>query len=195
MTWSDEPKAPRVREGRAARITALGTIFLVVLGYLVLAATVHWWPFSTASSSVAGPSGGQHSSSPATSMSTISPGPTSKASVAFRGPVGITFSGIDFDSNPPGPGSNDINWQRYNYRLQGYGSIIVSRYPSSGALPREAACRSWAQTHNSQILDGVNPGDRLCFITQDGRTVRFIVTNITSDTVEGQATVWNDGNQ
>ncbi len=115
--------------------------------------------------------------------------------MAFTGPVGITFSGIDFDSNPPGSGSDDINWQRYNYRLQGYGSVIVSRYPSSGALPTEAACRSWAQTHNSQILDGVNRGDRLCFITQDGRTVRFIVTDITDSAVEGQATVWNDGNQ
>jgi hypothetical protein len=53
----------------------------------------------------------------------------------------------------------------------------------------------WALSHNSQLVSGVNPGDRLCFISQDGRTVRFIVTNITSDAVEGEATVWNDGNQ
>jgi hypothetical protein len=130
-----------------------------------------------------------------TSSSSTTTGTATTPGVAFAGPVGISFSGIDFDSNPPGPGSNDINWQRYNYRLQGYGSVIVSRYPSSGALPTEAACRSWAQTHNSQILDGVNHGDRLCFITQDGRTVRFIVMDITDSAVEGQATVWNDGNQ
>ena len=134
---------------------------------------------------------------PTTGTGTPSRTPTgSSTTPMWSGPVGITFSGIDFDSNPPGQGSNDINWQRYNYRLQGYGSsIIVSRYPSSGSLPTEAACRSWAQTHNSQILDGVNPGDRLCFITQDGRTVRFIVTDITDSAVEGKATVWNDGNQ
>jgi hypothetical protein len=130
------------------------------------------------------------------STSSEHPSPTGGSTTpVWSGPVGITFSGIDFDSNPPGSGSNDINWQRYNYRLQGYGSVIVSRYPSSGAPPAEAACRSWAQTHNSQILDGVNRGDRLCFITQDGRTVRFIVTDITDSTVDGQATVWNDGNQ
>jgi len=115
--------------------------------------------------------------------------------VAFTGPVGITFSGIDFDSNPLSSGADNITWERYTYTLQGYGSVVVSRYLNSGAQPTEAACRSWAQSHSSQILSGVNRGDRLCFITQDGRTVRFIVTNITSDAVEGQATVWNDSNQ
>lgn len=143
-----------------------------------------------------GSQAGNHPGHPSKTSTPSTPTGTPTApGIAFTGPVGITFSGIDFDSNPPGPGSNDINWQRYNYRLQGYGSVIVSRYPSSGALPTEATCRSWAQTHNSQILDGVNRGDRLCFITQDGRTVRFIVTNITDSAVEGQATVWNDGNQ
>ncbi len=145
--------------------------------------------------------GPPRSTAPGPSPTTGSPtptgsGPTSPGPAAsFTRSVGITFSGIDFDSSPLGPGPNYINWQRYNYRLQGYGSVIVSRYPSSGALPTEAACRSWAQAHNSQILDGVNPGDRLCFITQDKRTVRFVVTDITDSAVEGQATVWNDGNQ
>jgi hypothetical protein len=115
--------------------------------------------------------------------------------VAFTGSVGITFSGIDFDSNPLSSGSYNVTWERYTNTLQGYGSVIVSRYSNSVAQPTEAACRSWAQAHISQILSGVNRGDRLCFITQDGRTVRFIVTNITSDAVEGQATVWNDSNQ
>jgi hypothetical protein len=115
--------------------------------------------------------------------------------VAYTGPVGITFSGIDFDSSPLGSGPDNITWERYTYTLQGYGSVIVSHYPSSGALPTEAACRSWAQAHNSQILSGVNRGDRLCFITQDGRTVRFIVTDFSNDAVNGQATVWNDSNQ
>ena len=119
----------------------------------------------------------------------------SAGSVAFTGSVGITFSGIDFDSNPLSSGSYNVTWERYTNTLQGYGSVIVSRYSNSVAQPTEAACRSWAQAHISQILSGVNRGDRLCFITQDGRTVRFIVTNITSDAVEGQATVWNDSNQ
>jgi hypothetical protein len=121
--------------------------------------------------------------------------PGTPVTPVWSGPVGITFSGIDFDSNPPGPGPDNITWERYTYTLQGYGSVIVSRYPSSGARPTEATCRSWARAHNSQILSGVNRGDQLCFITQDGRSVRLIVTNISSDAVEGQATVWNDGNQ
>jgi hypothetical protein len=171
----------------------------LVLTYLGIASGQHWPPFSSSSSPspTTTPSlGAKNPGQTSTSTAAISPGPTSPGPVAsFTRPVGITFSGIDFDSNPLGSGPDNINWQRYNYRLQGYGSAIVSRYPSSGALPTEAACRSWAQAHNSQILDGVNRGDRLCFITQDGRTVRFIVTDITDSAVEGQATVWNDGNQ
>lgn len=185
--------APKTR-GQRAGVATVGVI-LLILGFIVFFAQ------KSGNSQPTNVSGSGPSTAPTpargqtSTASAISPGPTSTGSVAFTGPVGIAFSGIDFDSNPPGPGPDNINWQRYNYRLQGYGSAIVSRYPSSGALPTEAACRSWAQTHNSQILDGVNRGDRLCFITQDGRTVRFIVTSITGSAVEGQATVWNDGNQ
>jgi hypothetical protein len=172
----------------------------LVLTYLGIASGQHWPPFSSSSSpspTTTPAPGAKNPGQTSTSTAAISPPPTSPTPVSsFTSPVGITFSGIDFDSNPLGPGPNYINWQRYNYRLQGYGSsVIVSRYPSSGALPTEARCRSWAQAHNSQILDGVNRGDRLCFITQDQRTVRFIVTDITDSAVEGQATVWNDGNQ
>jgi hypothetical protein len=112
------------------------------------------------------------------------------------GPVGITFSGTDFDSNPPGSGSDMVVWNRYGDDLTAYGTnIMVSRYAGPQVLPTEAECREWALSHNSQIVSNVTRGDRLCFISQNGRTVRFIVTNITSDSVEGQATVWNDGNQ
>jgi hypothetical protein len=174
--------------------------FGLVLAVLVPLATAnHWPPFPSSSSPSPPPALAAGSKNPgpipATTAASISPRPTSTGSVAFTGLVGITFSGIDFDSNPLGSGPDNITWERYTYTLQGYGSVIVSRYPSSGALPTEAACRSWAQAHNSQILSGINSGDRLCFITQDGRTVRFIVTDISNDAVEGQATVWNDGNQ
>ena len=174
------PEGPWQKLGAAAAI--IGVVLAAYFGF---------------EASKSGSQANNHSGHPSkTSSSSTTTGTATAPGVAFARPVGITFSGIDFDSNPPGPGPDDINWQRYNYRLQGYGSsVIVSRYPSSGALPTEAACRSWAQTHNSQILDGVNRGDRLCFITQDGRTVRFIVTDITDSAVEGQATVWNDGNQ
>jgi hypothetical protein len=185
--------APKTR-GQRAGVAGVGAA-LLFLGFIAFFAQKGSSPpanvSASGSSAAVTPTGSQTPSV----GSTPPPGPTSTGSVAFKGPVGITFSGIDFDSNPPGSGPAYINWQRYNYRLQGYGSVIVSRYPSSGALPTEAACRSWAMTHNSQILDGVNRGDRLCFITQDGRTVRFIVTNISSDAVEGQATVWSDSNQ
>lgn len=179
------------------KVALIGGGFAIVAALIPVAVTSNWFSPSPASPapspSVSSPGGPGNSN---TGRSTPPLGSTSTGSAGVTNPVGITFSGIDFDSNPPGPGPNYINWQRYNYRLQGYGSsVIVSRYPSSGALPTEAACRNWALTHNSQILDGVNRGDRLCFITQDGRTVRFIVTNISSDAVEGQATVWNDSNQ
>ena len=179
----------------------LGTIiafFTLVLTYLILAATIHLWPLSSSASPTTTPVLGAKNPgpTPATTAASISPGPTTTGPVAFfTKSVGITFSGIDFDSNPLGSGPDNITWERYTYTLQGYGSVIVSRYSSSGALPTEAECRTWALAHNSQILSGVNRGDRLCFITQNGRTVRFIVTNISNDAVEGQATVWNDGNQ
>ena len=160
---------------------------------LIIWAAAHPSPTTTASTNTARTPGPKNPGP--TPTTPISPGPTSTGPAAFTRAVGITFSGIDFDSNPLASGPNNITWERYTYTLQGYGSVIVSRYPSSGALPTEAACRSWAQAHNSQILSGVNRGDRLCFITQNGRTVRFIVTNISNDAVEGQATIWNDGNQ
>jgi hypothetical protein len=191
---AEGPGAKPTSEGRFTKIIAYCSVTLVVLTYLLVAANSHLWPFSSSASPTPTATPGPKNPGPTLTTST-SPGPTSTGSVAFTGPVGITFSGIDFDSNPLGPGSDNITWERYTYTLQGYGSVIVSLYPSSGALPTEAACRSWAQAHNSQILPGVNNGDRLCFITQDGRTVRFIVTSISSDAVEGQATVWNDGNQ
>lgn len=169
------------------------TIFGGVIACAIWAAIAHPWPTTTANINTA-PTPGSKNPGP-TPTTPISPGPTSTGSAAFTRAVGITFSGIDFDSNPLASGPNNITWERYTYTLQGYGSVIVSRYPSSGALPTEAACRSWAQAHNLQILSGVNSGDRLCFITQDGRTVRFIVTNISDDAVDGQATVWDDGNQ
>jgi hypothetical protein len=210
LQTSDSDKFPIFQAPGSVKVTGpLGLVVIVIGIFCMLSSPVA--NKLAGSGNVATPSPNptvSHSSSPTTALSSSSPvaspstapngtvtNPPNSSNVAFTGPVGITFSGIDFDSNPPGSGSNDINWQRYNYRLQGYGSVIVSRYPSSGAPPAEAACRSWAQTHNSQILDGVNRGDRLCFITQDGRTVRFIVTDITDSTVDGQATVWNDGNQ
>ena len=89
-----------------------------------------------------------------------------------------------------------IIWERYVSDLTAYGTnIIVSRYAGSQALPTQAECRTWALSHNSQIVSGVNRGDQLCFISQNGRTVRFIVTDISDNAVEGQAIVWNDGNQ
>jgi hypothetical protein len=131
---------------------------------------------------------GASTSSTATSTAAVS-------AIAFTGPVGISFAGTDFDTSPPGQGSDPISWERYTNTLTASGSGIVSRYDGSQVLPTEAACRTWALSHNSPTLSGVNRGDRLCFISQNGRTVRFIVTNITSSSVEGQATVWNDSNQ
>ena len=191
---AEGPGAKPTSADRYTKIIAYGTVALVLLTYLAFAANSHFWPFSSSPSPTLTPTPVPRSPGP-TPTTSISSGPTSTGSVAFTGQVGITFSGIDFDSNPPGPGPELITWERYTYTLQGYGSVIVSLYPRSGASPTEAACPSWAQTHNSQILPGVNLGDQLCFITQDGRTVRFIVTNISSDAVDGQATVWNDGNQ
>ena len=183
-------KSPGQRFG----VAGVGAV-LLILGFIVFFAqkSGNSQPTNVSvsgTSTAPTPAGGQTSTA-----SAISPGPKSTGSVAYSGPVGISFSGIDFDSNPLGSGSDNITWERYTYTLQGYGSVIVSRYPSSGPLPTEAACRSWAQAHNSQILAGVNRGDRLCFISQSGRTIRFIVTGITDSAVEGQATVWNDGNQ
>lgn len=129
------------------------------------------------------------------STSSTATGTAAVPGIAFMGPVEISFSGTDFDTDPPGQGSDPISWERYTSTLTASGSGIVSRYAGSQVLPTEAACRTWALSHNSLTLPGVNRGDRLCFISQNGRTVRFIVTNISSSAVEGQATVWNDANQ
>jgi hypothetical protein len=180
-------------------VIILAFVTFVAIIYLGVAPAEHWPPFNSSPSPTPTTALGTKNSGPtqAAPASAISPGPTSAGPAAFKTwHVGITFSGIDFDTRPPGPGSDVIVWERYTNELTAGGtSIIISRYAGSQGLPTEAECRTWAMSHNSQIVTGVNPGDRLCFISQNGRTVRFIVTSISSDAVVGRATVWNDGNQ
>jgi hypothetical protein len=189
MTWLRE---------HSELLTIIGLVTLAVIIYGTFGPANHWPLFSSSPSptptTALGPTNpGPTQTAPA---SATSPGTASTAPPPWTGSVEITFSGIDFDSNPPGPGFYVVSWERYVYQLTAYGTnIIMSRYTGPASSPTEAECRTWALSHNSQLVSGVNPGDRLCFISQDGRTVRFIVTNITSDAVEGEATVWNDGNQ
>lgn len=173
--------------------------FLLAVVGVVALAVAFVAPRLNTSAQGSGPSPNNLSSSPqaivGASTSSTATGTAAVPGIAFMGPVGISFSGTDFDTNPPGQGSDPISWERYTNTLTASGSGIVSRYAGSQILPTEAACRTWALSHNSLTLSGVNRGDRLCFISQNGRTVRFIVTNISSSAVEGQATVWNDANQ
>jgi hypothetical protein len=191
------PRAKHTIEGKWTKIGAVASVAGVAVAVvLAFASYYHWWPFTSSPSPTPTTALGTTSPGPTQTAAATSPGTASTALAFWMGPVGITFSGIDFDSNTPGPGFYVISWERYVYQITAYGTnIIVSRYAGPASSPTEAECRTWALSHNSQLVSGVNRGDRLCFISQDGRTVRFIVTNITSDAVEGQATVWNDGNQ
>jgi len=181
MTWPNEPKASRAREGSAAWITVAATIVLVVLGYLGVAVAAHWWPFGTASSKAAGSHSEQQATSPVA--------PRSGWSVYWSGPVGITGNGLNFDNKPPSSTSADIF---YNGSLTSTDTATMATWTGPGT-PTAAKCQSWVTTHPSSIIGTITTGMQICLLTSQHRAVLLDVQNLPSGAapdLEAQATIW-----
>jgi hypothetical protein len=188
MTWSEEPRAPRTHEGRAAWITAFGTILLVVLGYLLLAGAVHLWPFATASSSATGP---PSSSSPASTGQTN--GQTAGSPSVSRwwhGPITIGQTGVELDARPPTTsGSSNTFFEIAGYLHPGNGQI--AEWTGSSA-PTPAQCHDWALSNSVQQLP-LTSGMQLCVLTASQRIAYVKITSVSPDGNSAMATaiVWN----
>jgi hypothetical protein len=173
-------------EGRFTKIIAFGTIALVVLGYLGVAATIHWWPFS--------------SSPPPTS--TPSPGPTptptpsatsTRLPIYYHGPVTLgSLNGRNFDTSPPSPSSSPGAFYYGGNQLTTGGSTTAgfARW-TQGGTPTAAECQPFATANLTGDLANVDAGMKICFETEQGRVGLLIVQpGTTEDTLNGIATVW-----
>jgi hypothetical protein len=108
----------------------------------------------------------------------------------WSGPVAIAESGngLDFDSKPPGSGSNALSYD--GSVLYTNGSLEIAPWTGSSA-PTGAQCSTWAQTHPS-TQQTANAGTGYCLLTGQGHTVYLLVTSVSqsTSTVYAQATVW-----
>jgi hypothetical protein len=141
-----------------------------------------------------------HSSAPPASASTAPPGHRASpvagsASVkpVWSGPISISESGdgLDFDSVPPGNGSNTLLYD--GSLLFTNGSIEIAPWTSS-SVPTRDQCNTWTQTHPA-TQQTANAGTAYCLLTGQGHTVYLVVTSVSqaagNSTVYGQATVWD----
>jgi hypothetical protein len=188
MAWSDEPRAPRAREGRAAWITAFGTILLVVLGYLLLASAVHLWPLGAAHRHAAGP---PSSSSPGSTRQTNGQTPGSSSVLRrWHGPITIGQTGVELDARPPTTnGSSNTFFEIAGYLHPGNGQI--AEWTGSSA-PTPAKCHDWVLSNSVQQLQ-LTSGMQLCVLTASQRTAYVVITSVSADLNSATATaiVWN----
>jgi hypothetical protein len=119
---------------------------------------------------------------------------TASGNVFYAGPAGIPGTGMDFDHNPPMPGSGNVSATAIGLESSSSAGVTVSQYLGTSQQPSESDCRAWALSHGSPDLTAnLAKGDQLCLITQRGRVVLFVIT-ATPDSwngLTGQATVWN----
>jgi hypothetical protein len=124
-----------------------------------------------------------------------SPAPSAPAGVFYQGPAGIPSTGMDFDYNPPMPGAGNVS--ATSLGLESFSSnVLLSQYLGSSSKPTPQECRAWVKSHGSYSVGPVpGQGDKFCFLTEQGRTVLFVVTSVNSEPngslINGQATVWN----
>jgi hypothetical protein len=121
--------------------------------------------------------------------------PSSSPAPFYQGSAGIPSTGMDFDYNPPRPGSGNVS--ATSLGLESFSSnVFLSHYTGSSSKPNAQECRKWVESHGSYNV-GPFPGqgDEFCFLTEQGRTVLFVVTSVNSEPngylINGQATVWN----
>jgi hypothetical protein len=103
--------------------------------------------------------------------------------------------GIDFDSNPPGPGSGSNTLILYGgNELYTSGSIKIAMWPKSSPPTRDQ-CNVRAQTQGN-FEQPAETGRGYCLITEQGHTAYLKITSIdASNTADIKAyanvIVWN----
>jgi hypothetical protein len=172
------------------KIIAFGTIALVVLGYLSVAAAIRSWPFSSSPPPISTPTSGSKNPGP---TPTPTPSATStRLPIYYHGPVTLGSNGRNFDTSPPSPSSSLGAFYYGGYQLTTGGSTTAgSARWTQGGTPTAAECRSFATANLTGDLVNVDAGMKICFETDQGRVGLLIVQpGTTEDTLNGIATVW-----
>jgi hypothetical protein len=160
--------------------------------FIPIAFANHWFSPGNTTPSPATPSPTVSSpTAPATSI----PAPRHTATpVYYRGLVGIGQNGLDFDSNPPGPGSTYAIFS-YGYNYQ-YGLTTISSTGgfavwTQGGAPTASECKTWATTHLTNQVSNVVAGMQICFKTDQGRIgLLSVKPGTTAYELNALATVW-----
>lgn len=178
-------------EGRFTKIIAFGTIALVVLGYLGVAATIHWWPFSSSPPPISTPTPGSRNPGP---TPTPTPSATStRLPIYYHGPVTLgSLNGRNFDTSPPSPSSSPGAFYYGGNQLTTGGSTTAgfARW-TQGGTPTAAECQPFATANLTGDLANVDAGMKICFETEQGRVgLLNVQPGTTEDTLNGIATVW-----
>lgn len=170
----------------AALITAAGVI---VAAFVTGAFSGHAVglvskPTVTVTTTVTAPSATGTGGSPA-------PSATPNSTVYWSSTVGITASGLEFDTRPPsqaGP-SGGIAYAGNTLSASNQ-NIVVSLWTNSGT-PSAAQCQSWVSTHPNTGVESPTPGMNICIKTAEGR---IGLLQIDSGTNNGQlqatVTIW-----
>ena len=128
-------------------------------------------------------------SAPPLTSTPTSPGAT--LSLYWKGQVGLTTSGLNFDTRPPS--STQSGSIVYTGGLYGGGSpnIEFAIWPSSSA-PTAAQCQAWVTTHPSPSLSTVTPGMQICIRTDQRRFGLLSIGSIDSNNgvASAEATIW-----
>jgi hypothetical protein len=112
----------------------------------------------------------------------------------WRGPVELSYSGLNFDQVPPGPGVG-MNGLAFSYKEiydpNGSDKYFISAW-TENSLPSSDACKQWVQTHPNSSYSNPAIGDQLCVLTAKGHTVYLHVTQIdeSNNGLFADAIVW-----
>ncbi len=129
------------------------------------------------------------------SQSAPAPSATPNSAVYWSGPVGITTSGLEFDTRPPSQAGvgygiayyadSDTLWTNPGQ------NIVVSLWTNSGT-PSAAQCQSWVSTHPNNEVASPTPGMNICIETAASRIGRLQIDSGTNNgQLQATATIWD----
>lgn len=137
------------------------------------------------------PNSGQSGTSPVTHPSTQ---PVAAERPLWSGPIGVSSggSGIDLDSVPPAPGSNNLGYDASGGILDSNGNYQIAIW--NGRLsPGRTQCTNWAKEHPSSSQPA-QTGTAYCILTGQGHTAYLKITGIDANmdfgTVYAQVMIW-----
>jgi hypothetical protein len=170
----------------AALITAAGVI---VAAFVTGAFSGHavglvGKPTVTVTSTVTAPSATGTGGSPA-------PSAAPNGAVYWSGPVGITISGLEFDTRPPSQAGPGGGIAYYGNTLSATNQDTVASLWTNSGTPSAAQCQSWVSTHPNTDVAFPTPGMNICIETAEGHIGRLQIDSGTNNgQLQATATIW-----